>query len=41
VTGPYVWDSNVLHDLAYPGRNVADWAEIDPAWNITVDNRPS
>lgn len=38
VTGPYVWDSNALHDLVYPGRNVKDWAEIHPAWNITVDH---
>jgi hypothetical protein len=37
VTGPYVWDSNALHDLIYPGKNVKDWAEIHPAWNITVD----
>jgi len=37
VTGPYVWDSNLLHDLVYPGRNVKDWAEIHPAWNITID----
>src|SRR5262245_38111270 len=39
VTGPYVLDSNILHDLIYPGKNVKDWAEIHPAWNITV-NRP-
>jgi hypothetical protein len=37
VTGPYVWDSNALHDLLYPGKDVKDWAEIHPAWNITVD----
>ncbi|TMM30231.1 MAG: hypothetical protein E6F99_29355 [Actinobacteria bacterium] len=37
VTGPYVWDSNLLHDLVYPGRDVKDWAEIHPAWNITID----
>jgi hypothetical protein len=37
VTGPYVWDTNLLHDLVYPGKNVANWAEIHPAWNITVD----
>lgn len=36
VTGPYVWDTNALHDLIYPGKNVANWAEIHPAWNITV-----
>jgi hypothetical protein len=38
VTGPYVWDSNALHDLIYPGKDVKDWAEIHPAWNITVDH---
>jgi hypothetical protein len=38
VTGPYVWDSNLLHDLVYPGRDVKDWAEIHPAWNITIDH---
>ncbi len=37
VTGPLVWDTNLLHDLVYPGRDVRDWAEIHPAWNITVD----
>ena len=37
VTGPYVWDNNALHDLIYPGKDVKDWAEIHPAWNITVD----
>lgn len=36
VTGPYVWDSNILHDLVYRGKNVANWAEIHPAWNLTV-----
>jgi hypothetical protein len=36
VTGPLVWDSNLLHDLIYPGRDVRDWAEIYPAWNITI-----
>jgi hypothetical protein len=40
VTGPLVWDSNALHDLIYPGRNVENWAEIHPAWNVTVDKRP-
>jgi len=39
VTGPLVWDSNALHDLIYPGKNVANWAEIHPAWNVTVDQR--
>jgi hypothetical protein len=38
VTGPLLWDSNLLHDLIYPGRDVRDWAEIHPAWNITVDH---
>jgi hypothetical protein len=37
VTGPYVLDSNTLHDLIYPGKDVKDWAEIHPAWNITTD----
>jgi hypothetical protein len=36
VTGPYVWDSNTLHDLIFPGKNVSNWAEIHPAWNIEV-----
>jgi len=39
VTGPYVWDTNILHDLVYPGKNVANWAEIHPAWNVTVTKR--
>jgi hypothetical protein len=39
VTGPYVWDTNALHDLVYPGKNVANWAEVHPAWNITVIRR--
>jgi hypothetical protein len=39
VTGPYVLDTNALHDLIVPGRNVADWAEIHPAWNITPGRR--
>ena len=34
VTGPYVLDTNELHDLIYPG--VKNWAEIHPAWNITI-----
>jgi hypothetical protein len=37
VTGPLVWDSNALHDLIYPGRNVENWAEIHPAWNVSMD----
>jgi hypothetical protein len=36
VTGPYVLDSNTLHDLIYRGKNVKNWAEIHPAWNITL-----
>jgi hypothetical protein len=36
VTGPYVVDSNALHDLIVPGKKTANWAEIHPAWNITV-----
>jgi hypothetical protein len=40
VTGPYVWDTNALHDLIYPGKNAENWAEIHPAWNVTVDQRP-
>jgi hypothetical protein len=39
VTGPYVWDTNALHDLVYSGKIVANWAEIHPAWNITVTRR--
>jgi hypothetical protein len=34
VTGPYVLDTNELHDLLYPG--VKNWAEIHPAWNVTI-----
>jgi len=41
VTGPYVLDTNALHDLIVPGRNVAGWAEIHPAWNITLARRPA
>ena len=39
VTGPYVWDTNTLHDLIYPGKHVANWAEVHPAWNLTVIRR--
>jgi hypothetical protein len=39
VTGPYVWDTNALHDLIFPGRHIANWAEVHPAWNITVIRR--
>ena len=38
VTGPYVWDDNALHDLIFPGKNVKNWAEIHPAWNVTVQH---
>ncbi len=41
VTGPYVRDTNALHDLIFPGRHVANWAEVHPAWNITVIRRAS
>jgi hypothetical protein len=37
VTGPYVLDTNELHDLIDPG--VKNWAEIHPAWNITIQRR--
>ncbi len=40
VTGPYVLDTNALHDLIFPGKKVANWAEIHPAWNVTV-TRPA
>jgi len=40
VTGPYVWDTNALHDVIYRGKNVKNWAEIHPAWNVTIDQRP-
>ena len=36
VTGPYVLDTNALHDLLFPGKSVKNWAEIHPAWNVTV-----
>ena len=36
MTGPLVWDSNILHDLVHPGQDAANWAEIHPAWNIAV-----
>jgi len=39
VTGPYVWDTNILHDLIYPGRRIANWAEVHPAWNVSVIRR--
>jgi len=39
VTGPWVIDTNALHDLIYPGKSVANWAEIHPAWNITIRHR--
>lgn len=36
ITGPYVLDTNALHDLIHPGKHVANWAEVHPAWNITA-----
>jgi len=39
VTGPYVVDTNALHDLIYPGRQVANWAEVHRAWNVTAIRR--
>lgn len=36
VTGPYVFDTNALHDLIVPGHHVANWAEIHPAWNVKI-----
>jgi hypothetical protein len=36
VTGPLVWDSNILHDLVHPGQDTKNWAEIHPAWSITA-----
>ncbi|HEX9030967.1 MAG TPA: hypothetical protein VF834_03925 [Streptosporangiaceae bacterium] len=39
ITGPYVLDTNTLHDLIFPGRQVQNWAEIHPAWNVTIRNR--
>lgn len=39
VTGPYVWDTNALHDLIYSGKHVANWAEVHPAWNVSVIRR--
>ena len=39
ITGPYVLDTNALHDLIFPGKQVANWAEIHPAWNIKVIHR--
>jgi hypothetical protein len=39
VTGPWVIDTNALHDFIYAGKNVANWAEIHPAWNITIRHR--
>lgn len=39
VTGPYVLDTNALHDLIVPGHHVSKWAEVHPAWNVTVRHR--
>jgi len=36
VTGPYVLDTNALHDLIFPGTSVKNLAGIDAAWNVTV-----
>ena len=35
VTGPFVLDTNGLHDLITAGAK--NWAEIHPAWNITIE----
>jgi hypothetical protein len=40
VTGPYVIDTNSLHRILYQGRAAENWAEIHPAWGISVD-KPS
>jgi hypothetical protein len=37
VTGPYVIDTNSLHEILYQGQPAANWAEIHPAWGIRVD----
>lgn len=34
LTGAYVLDTNKAHDILYPGKNVANWAEIHPVWAI-------
>lgn len=39
VTGPWVLDTNALHDLIFFGQDVKNWAEIHPAWNVTVLHR--
>ncbi len=39
VTGPWVLDTNALHDLVFFGQNVKNWSEIHPAWNVTVLHR--
>lgn len=39
VTGPYVWDTNLLHDLIYPGKNVENWAEILPGEDGPITKR--
>ena len=38
VTGPYVVDTNVFHRVLYQGRPAENWAEIHPAWAISVDH---
>jgi hypothetical protein len=37
VSGPYVIDTNSLHRILYQGRAAENWAEIHPAWGISVD----
>jgi hypothetical protein len=37
VSGPYVIDTNILHRVLYQGRAAENWAEIHPAWAISVD----
>jgi len=39
-SGPYVIDTNILHRVLYQGRAAENWAEIHPAWAISVD-RPA
>jgi hypothetical protein len=39
VTGPWVLDTNALHDLIFFGQDVKNWSEIHPAWNVTVLHR--
>ena len=39
VTGPYVLDTNPFHEALYANASGSNWAEIHPAWNITVNHR--